>query len=151
MNTLRIAGLLLTVVGTINIGIIHGASEQAIEYQHPDVYAGALLNQSPVSSPSKTVIAVTSAYSSRVEETDDTPFITASGSHVRRGVVAANWLPFGTQVRFPELFGDEIFTVEDRMNKRFNDRMDIWFSDTNEAIRFGVKKTPIEIVTVAAK
>src|SRR3990167_1248447 len=36
------------------------------------------------------------AYSSTPEETDSTPFITASGTHVRDGVVAANFLPLGT-------------------------------------------------------
>ena len=35
------------------------------------------------------------AYSSSVDETDDTPFITASGKHVRDGIVATNFLPFG--------------------------------------------------------
>jgi 3D (Asp-Asp-Asp) domain-containing protein len=157
MDTLRIAGMLLTVVGTINIGAIQGAVERPVEYQNPDVYAGALLNQNPVSSPSKTMTVQVSAFSSRPEETDDTPFITASGSHVRRGVVATNLqidgkiLPFGTKIRFPELFGDEVFVVEDRMNKRFQDKVDIWFSDTHEAIHFGVKKTTIEILDVATK
>ncbi|MBD3252034.1 hypothetical protein GF380_06350, partial [Candidatus Uhrbacteria bacterium] len=53
------------------------------------------------------------AYTSRPEETDDTPFITADGSHVRDGIVAANFLPFGTKVRIPSLFGDQIFEVHD--------------------------------------
>ncbi|MBI2036999.1 MAG: hypothetical protein HYT14_01400, partial [Candidatus Liptonbacteria bacterium] len=51
------------------------------------------------------------AYSSTPEETDSTPFITASGTHVRDGVVAANFLPFGTAVKIPELYGDRLFVV----------------------------------------
>src|SRR3989338_8592683 len=35
------------------------------------------------------------AYSSSADETDSTPFITASGSKTRHGVVASNDLPFG--------------------------------------------------------
>ena len=37
------------------------------------------------------------AYSSTPEETDDTPFVTASGTSVRDGVIATNFLEFGTK------------------------------------------------------
>jgi 3D (Asp-Asp-Asp) domain-containing protein len=86
------------------------------------------------------------AYTSRPEETDSTPFITADGSHVRDGIVACNFLPFGTKVRIPTLFGDKIFEVHDRMNKRFPYKMDFWMEDYGEAIRFGVKYAHIEVV-----
>jgi len=85
-------------------------------------------------------------YSSTPEQTDDTPFITASGTHVRPGTVAANWLPLGTKVQIPELFGDQVFVVDDRMNKRFNDRLDIWFSDIKSARSFGKHYTKIVIL-----
>lgn len=85
-------------------------------------------------------------YSSTADQTDDTPFITASGSYVRPGVVAANWLPLGSRVKIPELFGDEIFVVEDRMNKRFSDRLDIWFPDRETAKNFGKRYTKIVIL-----
>ena len=55
------------------------------------------------------------AYSSTVDQCDSTPFITASGIHVHNGTVAANFLRFGTKIKFPVLFGDKIFIVEDRM------------------------------------
>ncbi len=58
------------------------------------------------------------AYSSTVDQTDSTPFITANGVHVHDGVVATNALPFGTQIKIPALFGDKVFTVEDRMARR---------------------------------
>ena len=62
------------------------------------------------------------AYSSTVDQTDSTPCITANGfdlcAHDQEDVIAANFLPFGTKVRMPELFGDQIFTVQDRMNAR---------------------------------
>jgi 3D (Asp-Asp-Asp) domain-containing protein len=85
------------------------------------------------------------AYSSTVGQTDDTPFIMASGNHVYNGAVAANFLPLGTLVKFPELHGNKIFTVEDRMNKRFGDRIDIWFEAKTEAKSFGLKYTKVEI------
>lgn len=86
------------------------------------------------------------AYSSDPEQTDDTPFITASGSTVRDGIVATNLLPFGTKVMFPELFGNKVFTVEDRMAARFKDRMDIWMNSRSEALKFGLRTAKYIIV-----
>src|SRR5258708_6536739 len=60
----------------------------------------------------KTYKVRVTAYSSTPDQTDDTPFITASGYHVHDGVIAANFLPFGTKLTIPSVFGDKIFTVE---------------------------------------
>ncbi len=83
------------------------------------------------------------AYSSTKDQTDDTPFIMASGKYVYVGAIASNFLPLGTKVKFPELFGDKVFVVEDRMNKRFNDRIDIWMPSKTEARNFGLKKVEV--------
>ncbi|HOY56080.1 MAG TPA: hypothetical protein PLH37_01505 [bacterium] len=85
------------------------------------------------------------AYSSTVDQCDDTPFITANGSHVRDGIIAANFLPFGTKVKIPELYGDKIFSVEDRMNSKYHYRIDVWMPDRESAIIFGSKYIKIEI------
>ncbi len=88
------------------------------------------------------------AYSSTVDQCDSTPFITANGSRVRDGIVAANFVPFGTKIRIPSIFGDKIFTVEDRMNSRYQSRVDIWMNTRQEAIIFGYKRQiEIEIVS----
>lgn len=87
------------------------------------------------------------AYSSDPEETDDTPYITASGKWVEDGVAASNFLPLGTKIKIPELFGDKIFTINDRMNNRFNDRIDIWVPTKWEAIQFG-KKEGIRVIVL---
>ena len=86
------------------------------------------------------------AYSSEVWQTDSTPFTTASNTHVRDGVVAANFLPFGTLVRIPELFGNKIFIVEDRMNSRYWFNIDVWFANTQVARDFGRKNITIEVL-----
>ena len=86
------------------------------------------------------------AYSSLPEQTDDTPFITATGNYVRDGIVAANFLPFGTKIKMPELFGDKIFVVEDRMHSRFQNSVDIWFADNKKAKKFGKQLSKIEIL-----
>ena len=86
------------------------------------------------------------AYSSTVDQTDSDPFITASGSWVKDGIVAANFLPFNTKIRIPEYFGDRVFVVKDRMNRRFYNRVDIWFPSRGQAINFGITYTEIEIL-----
>ena len=91
------------------------------------------------------VISVT-AYSSTLDQTDDSPFVTARGTYVRDGIVAANFLPFGTKIKIPEIFGDKIFIVEDRMNRRFWHKIDIWFPDRESALEFGIKTAKIQII-----
>lgn len=90
---------------------------------------------------------VITAYSSTPEQTDSTPFITAAGTTVRDGIVANNLLSFGTKIKIPELYGDKIFIVEDRMNsKKGYYHVDIWFSSYGEAKSFGAKRTHIEVL-----
>lgn len=100
-----------------------------------------------VSEPTpREVIQVTvTAYSSTKDQTDNTPFHTANGNEVRDGIVAANFLPLGTQVRIPEVFGDKIFTVLDRMHERFDRRIDIWMPTREAAQEFGIRYLQIEI------
>ncbi len=93
------------------------------------------------------VNVIVTAYSSTPEETDDTPFITASGEMVRDGIIANNLLSFGTAVRMPELFDDKIFIVKDRMNRRKGDyHFDIWFPTKEQAIEFGAQTATLEIL-----
>lgn len=99
-----------------------------------------------IKSSPKTFVVTATGYSSTIDQTDSTPFITAAGTHVRDGIIAANFLPFGTVVRIPDLFGDKTFIIEDRMNKRYWYNIDIWFPERNQAKLFGVKKVTIEII-----
>lgn len=84
--------------------------------------------------------ATLTAYSSAASECDDSPFVTADGTRVRDGIVAANALEFGTRIRIPELFGDKVFEVRDRMNKRYRNRMDIWMESAADGRKFGIKR-----------
>lgn len=85
-------------------------------------------------------------YSSTADQTDSSPFITASGTHVHDGTVATNFLPFGTRVRFLNYRPDTIFVVEDRHHPRLSDRVDIWFTSRSAAIQFGARVLQIEVV-----
>jgi 3D (Asp-Asp-Asp) domain-containing protein len=94
----------------------------------------------------RTLPVVVTAYSSTTWQTDDTPFITASGTTVREGVVAANFLPIGTKIKLPDLYGDKIFVVEDRMHLRQKYVVDIWFPSYWEALNFGAKYTQVQVI-----
>jgi len=95
----------------------------------------------------QTINVVATAYSSTPEQTDSDPFITAAGTQVRDGIVANNLFPMGTKIRLPELYGDKIFIIEDRMNSRKGYyHIDIWFPSYWEAKNFGAKRTYIEVL-----
>ena len=79
------------------------------------------------------------AYNSEVGQTDSTPWETASGTRCHEGVIASNFLPIGTKVMIAG-FGDQIFTVEDRMNKRYYKRLDIWMRHRHDALNFGQRQ-----------
>jgi len=107
----------------------------------------------PKFNPVATLMVVASAYSSTPHQTDDTPFITANGEYVYWGGVAANIIdtngrniPFGTKIMIPDLFGDQIFTINDRMNRRYKNNLDVWFPYTADAREFGRKTIKIVIV-----
>lgn len=89
---------------------------------------------------------IVTGYSSTIWETDDTPFITASGTWVHEGIVATNLLPFGAKIRIPEIYGDKVFEVEDRMHSRNSYNVDIWFENHWQANNFGVARAKIEVL-----
>jgi 3D (Asp-Asp-Asp) domain-containing protein len=130
--------------------LIEGAkNEQLIQANESLLIASSVVEVAKVAKekPDKVVNVVMTAYTSTPDQTDDSPFIAASGKHVYDGMLAANWLPMGTKVKIPELYGDKIFTVDDRMNKRYGyGRMDIWLDATKaEARQFGVKRLTVEV------
>jgi len=101
----------------------------------------------PELQPIQRVKMVITAYSSTPWQTDSSPYITASGKTVEEGIIANNMLTFGTKIRIPELYGDKIFTVEDRMNWRKGYyHLDIWFPEYWQAKNFGAKRAYIEIL-----
>ena len=123
-------------------------SDEAVilEYNEPE-------NNLPVNDfwkvKSATIRKIT-AYNSEVVQCDASPCITANGfdvcEHGKEDTIAANFLKFGTKVKIPELFGDHIFIVRDRMNNRYSDRIDIWMLNKQDAKEFGVKIAKIEIL-----
>lgn len=85
-------------------------------------------------------------YSSTPDQTDGSPFITASGTRVHDGTIAVNFLPFGTKVTFPDYTGSKVYIVEDRHSRRLSDRADLWFARTAQALRFGRRTLTMIVV-----
>ena len=91
------------------------------------------------------------AYNSEAYQTDASPCTTANMfdvcEHGVEDTIAANFLRFGTKVRIPDLFGDRIFIVRDRMNKRYPNRVDVWMINKDDALKFGTRRAQIEIIS----
>jgi len=127
----------------------------ASELQGPKTSTPALANRLPEIPYKKATIIregshTITAYNSEAAQTDDSPCITANGfnvcEHGQEDTIAANFLPFGTKVMIPELFGDRVFVVRDRMNKRHTSRVDVWMKDRQVALKFGVKVAKIQVI-----
>lgn len=95
-----------------------------------------------------TVKVVATGYSSTIRECDDTPFTTASNTRTRNGILA---LSRDLISRYtdgaPFSFGDPVhvsglgsFLLEDTMNKRWRNRLDIWFPSRADALQFGIRE-----------
>ena len=148
-----VAVLSFGLLGTAVIGIrgIRTSSDliEGSQANLNTVSQNSLLAISGPSDPIRTqkIKVVITAYSSTVCQTDDTPFITASGKNVEDGIIANNMLPFGTFVKIPEIYGDKMFIVEDRMHSRKGYyHVDVWFEDYYQAKEFGAKTTYIEVL-----
>lgn len=103
----------------------------------------------PVLSPSSPRMATISFYSA----IDSCHYpakggcLTASGKIAKYGMVATNLYPFGTKIKIEGL---GVFTVEDRISKRFNNRIDVWVGCGKEANvkakQMGLQNKRIEIL-----
>lgn len=130
-----IVSVCIVVCATIALNILVKSISNPITYTKEVPQAKVLVE--------KDIAGIVSAYSSTVDQTDDTPFITASGQWVRKGIVANNCLEFGTWVRIE---GD-LYEVQDRMNSRYDcNHFDIWFETREEATNWGRQYQVIGII-----
>ncbi len=88
------------------------------------------------------VLTIT-AYNAEAAQTDSTPFITASNSRVRPGIVAVSqdlfrngWV-FGRKVY---IVGYGVYTIEDLLARRKRNQLDIFMNSKTQALEFGRKK-----------
>ena len=88
------------------------------------------------------------AYSPHENQTDSTPFLTASQRHVREGYIA---LSRDLESEFGLKFGDSVhvngveYEFQDRMHKRWTKRVDIFMWTKKEALEFGKQQGFMEV------
>ena len=111
-----------------------------------EIYANttALYNDNPIE---KEVIdrfrAVVTAYSSAVDETDSTPYITADGRFVHEGLIACpRRYTFNTEVRI----GENVYVCGDRTALKYDGIFDIWKASKKEALKWGRRIVEVEIL-----
>ena len=100
--------------------------------------------------PENSRFVTLTAYNSEVAQCDGDPCTTASGFNVcKHGIedtVAANFLPLGTKIKIPELFGERVFVVRDRTSKKYSDRVDVWMIEKHDALQFGKRRAHIVVI-----
>ena len=106
----------------------------------------------------RSILLHATAYNSTPGQTDSTPFITATGTHVRPGVVALSRdllgrFPYGTRISIEDLSGHysgalrgRTFVVEDTMNVRISNTVDVWMESWNEAMSWGYRSVRITVL-----
>jgi 3D (Asp-Asp-Asp) domain-containing protein len=92
--------------------------------------------------------ATVTAYTSRVRETDSSPYITASGINLKERfdcIVAHNSLPFGTKVAIDDI---GVCEVQDRgASRNGGNWFDVYFgNDVKRAIEFGKRKLSFRVI-----
>lgn len=69
--------------------------------------------------------------------------IAANGEKVKPGMIAASrGTPFGTRIKIK----GKVYVVTDRLAKRFDKRIDIYFSTHKQALEWGVQRLKVEVL-----
>ena len=101
----------------------------------------------------------TTAYNASSSQTDSTPFITATGTRARVGVVALSrdllaFIPYGSRVQIVNLRGSGcggwntgILRVEDTMHARKRNQADVLLGSYRSAINWGVCTGTLEVIS----
>lgn len=106
------------------------------------------------------------AYNSLTNQTDRTPFITATGARTRFGVIALSrdmlrTVPYGSLVRIEDwgswnsgrgrglynrMLSKVLFQVEDTMHPRKVRTVDVWFYSRSQALQWGARQVKLTII-----
>ncbi|MGL1863668.1 MAG: 3D domain-containing protein [Pseudodesulfovibrio sp.] len=124
-------------------------SEQTAEARKLMVEEVRLLQKAKYAPPVRKVTVT--AYNPTTDQCDSDPLIAASMRKVRLGTIAVSrdlfdqgWV-FGRKVRIE---GIGIFEVNDLMNKRFTQRVDIFMWDEDQARQFGKKNIKAALLEI---
>ncbi len=124
-------------------------SEKTAEARKQMVEEVRLLQKAKYAPPVRKVTVT--AYNPTTDQCDSDPLIAASMRKVRLGTIAVSrdlfdqgWV-FGRKVRIE---GIGIFEVNDLMNKRFTQRVDIFMWDEDQARQFGKKNIKAALLEI---
>lgn len=136
------------------------------KYNYKLELAADIRKESEAEEATTDILVTMTAYSSTVDQTDDTPFITSTQQPVRLGIVAvsrdllAGDLPYGTTLRVVETYGEpdscgawdvnRILEVQDTMHRRKQQQIDLWLPSREEALEWGYCQARVEILEMAA-
>ncbi len=118
-----------------------------------------------------TITAKSTAYNSLANQTDSTPFVTATGARTRFGVVALSRdllrrIPYGSIVRIEDLgnwgngrgrgtynrmLAGVNFVVEDTMNARKRNTVDVWMPTRRGAIQWGARQIRVTVIRLGRR
>ena len=111
-----------------------------------------------VRSSGRSAVVHSTAYNSTPGQTDSSPYVTATGTRVRSGVVALSRdllarFPYGTRITIEDLSGryssvlrGRVFVVEDTMHPRIGNTVDVWMGSRSEAMAWGTRNIRITAV-----
>ncbi len=108
----------------------------------------------------RSYVISSTAYNSLSGQTDNTPFITATGARTRFGIVALSRdmlrsIPYKSRVmiedltpgsRYNNMLANTVFVVEDTMNARIRGRVDMWMSSRSQAFAWGHRRVRITVI-----
>jgi 3D (Asp-Asp-Asp) domain-containing protein len=117
------------------------------------------------------ITAKSTAYNSIPNQTDSTPFVTATGSRTRFGIVALSRdllrrIPYGSIVRIEDLgnwangrgrgtynrmLSGVNFVVEDTMNIRKRNTVDVWMPTRRGAIQWGARQIRVTVIRLGRR
>ena len=117
------------------------------------------------------ITAKSTAYNSLAAQTDSTPFVTATGARTRFGVVALSRdllrrIPYGSIVRIEDLgswangrgrgtynrmLSGVNFIVEDTMNARKRNTIDVWMPTRRAAIQWGARQIRVTVIRLGRR
>lgn len=134
------------------------ATQQAAQNRAAAVAQAQVAPLAAVTARGRSAVVRATAYNSLAAQTDSTPFITATGTRTRPGVVALSRdmlrsFPYGTRITIEDLSGrynhllkGRVFIVEDTMAARKTGSLDIWMGSRRDALNFGARQVRITAV-----
>jgi 3D (Asp-Asp-Asp) domain-containing protein len=123
--------------------------DHVVEIEQSQDHLASLIQKIEQSQVEQVMNLEVTAYTPTEMECDDDPLVAASMRKVRLGTVAVSrdlfesgWV-FGKKIY---ITGQGIFEINDLMNKRFSNRIDIFMWERNKALEFGKRQAKVALL-----